>query len=350
MLDPGFLCAGTIMSDPFEDALEDLRISGSVLLHETYARPWSISVPGEMELRAMLDLGRDARVIPFHLVRHHGFDVAFGPEAPTRINEPEVLICPSGAPHRMFDGSATYSVPFAEILAGRGPAPARASDPVATELLCGVFVLRATPLNPLLAALPPIMTVSTSAAEGGPMLAGAAALLEASLARGARHSFIASRLLEVFCAEAISVYRRTHGTDRPSWLRALSDPPVAAAIRFVHARPAEMWTVGRLGAAVGLSVSRFGARFRSVMGESVMAYVFRWRANVACRLLAGTDLPMAEVGLAVGYESLPAFGRAFRAQVGQSPGAWRRAAKSRPGKAVPSTTNLPMAHGTATPR
>ncbi len=331
------------MDDPFEDALADLRITGSLLLHETYARPWSIAVPGEPDLRALLGLGRDARVIPFHLVRRHGFDVTFASGIPTRVNEPQVLICPSGAPHRMSDGIAEHSVPFAEILSGRGLAPARASDPVKTELLCGVFVLRATPLNPLLAALPPIMTVSTCEADGGPTLAAAAALLTASLSSSARNGFVASRLLEVFCAEAIGAYRRAHAAERPNWLRALSDPPVGAAIRLVHARPAEAWTVGRLGAEVGLSPSRFGAQFRSAMGVSVMAYVFQWRANLACRLLAGTGMSIPEIALAVGYESLPAFARAFRAQVGQSPGFWRRMATKPLNDAVPAAQSAARA-------
>jgi hypothetical protein len=32
-------------STPFNDALEDLRISGSVLLHETYPPPWASTCP-----------------------------------------------------------------------------------------------------------------------------------------------------------------------------------------------------------------------------------------------------------------------------------------------------------------
>lgn len=65
------------------------------------------------------------------------------------------------------------------------------------------------------------------------------------------------------------------------------------------------------------------------MGCSVMRYVAAWRANVACRLLQASSLGLGEIAGRVGYESLPAFSRAFKSQVGQAPASWRagRAAK-----------------------
>ena len=46
--------------------------------------------------------------------------------------------------------------------------------------------------------------------------------------------------------------------------------------------------------------------------------------QVASGLLRDTSAKLVEISLAVGYESEAAFSRAFKREVGVSPGAWRR--------------------------
>ena len=43
----------------------------------------------------------------------------------------------------------------------------------------------------------------------------------------------------------------------------------------------------------------------------------------ACRLIAFTRLPVAEVGYRLGYTDPPYFSRRFRARMGESPSAYR---------------------------
>ena len=313
------------LSDPLDDALDNLRVSGAVLLHEAYLTPWAIAVPGEARLRQLLGASPDVRILVFHFVRNGEFALKMGRHDAVPIRTAEVVICPSGAPHRMARGKGAPSVPFEAILRGDGPAPAAPGTPNATELVCGAFYLRAAPLNPLLAALPPILRVATDDASGSPMLAGIAAMLTSEVDRGAFRSFTVARLLEVFCAETIRAYQRTEGTHLPGWFKGLADPRISEAIRQIHAAPARDWTVPSVAAMVALSPSRFAARFREKTGHSVMHYVSGWRANVACRMLRDTDLALTQIAHRVGYQSLPAFSRAFKGRVGQAPGAWRAA-------------------------
>jgi AraC-like DNA-binding protein len=84
-------------------------------------------------------------------------------------------------------------------------------------------------------------------------------------------------------------------------------------------------SVPRLASAAALSPSRFAARFRELMGCSVMQYATDWRMSLACRLLAEAAHRIAEAAHRVGYENLPAFSRSFKARVGVAPGAWRAA-------------------------
>jgi transcriptional regulator GlxA family with amidase domain len=163
------------------------------------------------------------------------------------------------------------------------------------------------------------------------MLAGVAWMLAHQLDRDALGGFTAARVIELFCAEAIRAFQRTAGTENAGWFKGLADPRISEAIRRIHAEPAEPWAVESLASVVALSPSRFAARFREVMGRSVMSYVAAWRANVACRMLRESKLGLGEIAGRVGYESLPAFSRAFKAQMGQAPAAWRAARSRRSG-------------------
>jgi hypothetical protein len=106
------------VASPFNDALEDLRISGSVLLHETYVPPWAIEIPAEADLQNVMGVGRDMRVVPFHLVRGGMFDLRYAGMDKTRVVKGEVAICPSGELHRMSFGSKTEALQLADILSG----------------------------------------------------------------------------------------------------------------------------------------------------------------------------------------------------------------------------------------
>jgi AraC family transcriptional regulator len=64
--------------------------------------------------------------------------------------------------------------------------------------------------------------------------------------------------------------------------------------------------------------------FRDTFGETPQRYAVRVRVAYAARLLGSTDLPVAEVARAVGFESVGSFSTLFRRLRGISPGAARR--------------------------
>lgn len=310
-------------NDPFDNALEDLRVSGAVLFHEAYLAPWTMAVPEEARLRELLKVGNDVRIVVFHYVRRETFDLQVEGGDAMSVRAGEVVICAGQGGHVMSRGGGGKSAPFEEIMRGGGPQRVVPGTPDSTELICGFFCLRAAPFNPLLAALPPVVRVATDDVAVSPVLSSTATMLAHEIARGEFGSYTVARLLEVFCAEAIRAYRRSGGMMHPGWFRGLADPRIAEAIRQIHAEPARAWTVPALASTAALSASRFAARFRETTGQSVMAYVASWRTNLACRMLRETDLQLGEIADRIGYESLPAFSRAFKAQLGQSPTAWR---------------------------
>lgn len=311
-------------SSPFEDALADLRVSGSVLLFESYQPPWAIVVPGEDELRSLLGVGKEARVLPFHLVIEGAFELTPKNCPSETISAHEVVICTRGDEHVMSVGRVRKPTPFAAVHRGERPGAVSVDSTLAsTKLLCGVFLLNSAPLNPLLGSLPPVLKIRTAGVPESPMLMRAAEMLALEVVGGNRNGFTAARLIEVFCAEAIAAYRRGDGAERTGWFKALDDQKIGMALAHLHRDPSAAWTVELLAETISMSPSRFAARFRETTGQSVMSYVANWRMNVACRLLRETEDGLAEIAQHVGYQDVTSFSRAFKALVGQSPSKWR---------------------------
>ena len=88
---------------------------------------------------------------------------------------------------------------------------------------------------------------------------------------------------------------------------------------------AEPWTVATLAKRVRMSRSGFAARFTELVGESPVQYLARWRVTRAAELLRDGDDGIEAIANLVGYESLPAFSRAFKRWQGASPATFRRA-------------------------
>ena len=70
------------------------------------------------------------------------------------------------------------------------------------------------------------------------------------------------------------------------WLSGLRDPHVGSALRLIHGRPTETWTLDRLAQEVGLSRTAFASRFTEFVEVPPMQYVACWRLQLAARLRA----------------------------------------------------------------
>jgi len=73
-----------------------------------------------------------------------------------------------------------------------------------------------------------------------------------------------------------------------------------------------------------LSPYHYHRMFARVFGETPHEFVTRLRIERAKRLLAREQMPVTEVCLAVGYESLGSFSSRFRSLVGHSPSEYQR--------------------------
>jgi transcriptional regulator GlxA family with amidase domain len=102
------------------------------------------------------------------------------------------------------------------------------------------------------------------------------------------------------------------------------DPVVGEALALLHNKPAHHWTIANLAHQVGVSRTRFAARFRHFLGEPPMAYLARWRLKLAAEVLVSSDANISEIAAEVGYASEAAFNRVFKREFGYPPAQFRR--------------------------
>jgi len=101
-------------------------------------------------------------------------------------------------------------------------------------------------------------------------------------------------------------------------------PAMAKAARLLAEDRARRWTLDDLSKAVGLNRSYLVRLFGKHYGTSPISFLHRLRGERAGALLAGSKLPIAEVGAAVGWDDPNYFSRRFRRQFGCSPSDFRK--------------------------
>ncbi len=314
----------TLAASAFDDLLSSLHVGGQVLLVDEYRPPWAIDIPDGVELAQRLGQPSGAQLIPFHIVRRGAFELHMDGCVPRVIHAGEAAICIGSLSHRMIEGRPDEVVAFAELL--DDPVhPIRTGQTGSTELVCGVFVLSNAERSPLVDALPDVLQADLTGRQGSKAMELLTQMLVSELQMNRTGcDYMATRLVELLFAEAIRQHLDNDDHPDPGWFRAMRDPKIGAAINAIHASPKAALSVASLAERANLSPSRFAARFRQLLGKSVMAYVAQWRMSVARRLLIETDLPIAQVAYESGYDNTAAFSRAFSNNFGVPPGSYRR--------------------------
>lgn len=98
----------------------------------------------------------------------------------------------------------------------------------------------------------------------------------------------------------------------------LSDPRLSRAIVAMHENPGKHWRNQDLADVAGLSISRFAELFQSVVGETPIGYLRRWRLILARQDISGGSR-IQETARRYGYRSSEALSRAFSKQFGETP-------------------------------
>jgi transcriptional regulator GlxA family with amidase domain len=107
-------------------------------------------------------------------------------------------------------------------------------------------------------------------------------------------------------------------------LQAMADPRLGPILNKIHAEPGKIESVEALAEMALMSRSAFAAHFSSAVGLTPHRYLMHWRMQLAIKLLQQTDRSMAHIAEKCGYRSEVAFRKAFKANIGEPPGRFRR--------------------------
>lgn len=308
--------------DVIGEILEAVHLRTAIFGKLELGAPWRLRIP-EREYLSFYVVARGSAWLDIPNTRAHG-----ALEIP--LSTGDAVLLPHGSGHELRDVDRSDAVPqsfdyTACPRALNAPAARLGGDGPVTSIIAGHFTLGSAPRNALLASLPPAIHLPAGAVSASPQLAGLVPLiLSEAAAPGAGGSIVLARLADLLLVHALRLWISTAGQSACG-LRAVTDPAIGAALRVMHARPSEAWTVERLASSVSMSRSAFAARFTQLVGEPPLQYLARWRMTVAAqRLREDDDAVIADVAQAVGYANPVAFSKAFARMQGVGPGAFRR--------------------------
>ena len=314
--------------DALASFLDGPRARAAFLLRVVMDPPFCIQVEDEAPLSLVAVThgsctvtGADGEVVTLaegDVLLARGPDHYVMADAPDR--DPQVVILP-GQVCRPPDG---VDVKVADVLGTRTWGSAVDGG---VTMLIGTYERASEVSRRLLDALPPLVVI-----RAGSWDTALVDLLAAEIGRDEPgQDAVLDRLLDLLLVSALRTWLARPEAAAPAWYRAHGDPVVGHALRALHDRPAEAWTVASLAREVGVSRATLARRFGEQVGETPMAYLTEWRLALAADLLREPDATVSGVARQVGYGSGFALSAAFSRVRGVSPSEHRaRAAAAEP--------------------
>jgi AraC-like DNA-binding protein len=236
------------------------------------------------------------------------------------------LLAP-GSSYTLRDHPRTRARSFCEVAPTNGKVMNYGGGGAPTTIISGWFRFDRMSLKPLTDFLPKLILVKADHAQSL-ALHTTLQLLASEMAEPAPGAeVVVNRLADVLFIQCVRAYIDS-GSDacKTGWLRAIFDPKIGAALKAIHERVENPWTVETLAAASGMSRSAFALRFKELLGETPLEYLTNWRMYKAIGLLQQGNRKLFEVAKVVGYDSDAAFSKAFKRVLGVAPREYRRGA------------------------
>lgn len=304
--------------------LQTLRMRGVFYCRSELTEPWGLEMP------AITDS------VSFHVptvgscwLRVDGVD-------PVELRAGDLALVPHGRGHDILSSPDLGSSPRVDRLPQDYLGPHysvlhHGGGGRATQLICGIVAFDDPAARELVRGLPSVLTVRGDEPVMASSVRDTLRLMADELTRAQPGAeAVATRLSDILVVQAIRGWLAHDPTARDGWLLALQDDRVGSALESMHAEPGRAWDLEQLARTATMSRSAFSARFTGMVGEPPMAYLTRWRMNLAANRLRDDRATVAQVATEVGYQSEAAFTRAFARTMGQTPGAVRRRAVSKP--------------------
>lgn len=319
--------------DVLSEMLKAVKLDGGVFFNGEFSTPWCAREPDSCTMATYLS-ARSKHVIIFHLIiEGRGYARIGQDDRPVPLVAGDIVMFPHGDGHLMGNGPPVTPVDSAqqlrEVLAEGRMLSQFGGGGELTKLICGYLTCDPRLSHILLAGLPSIITINIRDNPSGQWLENSLrySVDHADVTRPGGEAVLA-RLSEVLFIETLRRYIARLPPEHNGWLAGVRDPEVGKALALLHREPARSWTIAVLANEVGTSRSVLAERFRQYLSETPIAYLTRWRLQLGAQLLTSTNQSVAQIAAEVGYESEPAFNRAFKRKFSLPPARFRNEAKS----------------------
>ncbi|MCA8971867.1 MAG: AraC family transcriptional regulator [Planctomycetes bacterium] len=319
-------------NDPLGEALHLLRLTGSVYARSDLTTPWGAVMP-PLEGHMM-----------FHIVTQGRCWLEIDGSEPLLLDRGSLALVPHGLGHRLVDEPGRACVDFFDLpierVTERYELLRYGGGGAACQLICVVVRFDHASAERLVDALPPVLHLdswkldtreletpqrATNSAPNDRWLTDTLRFIarEAEALQPGGETVI-TRLADILVIQMIRHWIATEADATTGWLAALRDERLGRAIAAIHREPGKDWNLETLAETASMSRSAFAARFTDVVGEPAMRYLTRWRMQLARTVLRENEAPIGLVAERLGYRSEAAFCRAFKRELGVSPGKDRR--------------------------
>jgi AraC-like DNA-binding protein len=299
--------------------LQALEVSGTFYCRSDLHGPWGIDFPA-FESSAMFHLVTEGRM----------WLEAEGPKG-RWIEAGDFVLMPLGNGHTIRSEPAAPSKSlFAHervLLSPRCEVLRTSGDGASTMLMCGVVQLEHPGARRLIASLPSVVHIR--GVDSQPLRMLIELIAREAQADGPGSFSVLTKLADVLIIQSIRHWLENEPSSG-GWLVALTDDRIGKALEAIHQAPEQPWTVEMLADQAAMSRAAFSNRFTSLVGETVIAYLTRWRMDLAARRLGAENVTIGRLAFELGYESETSFSLAFKRVTGMAPGAYRKRARSEP--------------------
>lgn len=296
--------------DVLADVLAVTRFGNSYLGYTTFAPPWGFKI-------------EPARVATFHIASRGSCWLITGSDsAPIHLNQGDVALIAHGEGHILTNHPDTEIRDY-DTVANSQPENARAISG-STDLFCGAFYFEQHNLHPLLSLLSPVIHLPADQTLNNDKLQVLIRLLmQENCESEPGSTAVKQQLMNILFVYIVRAWLELQPERSAGWLGALRDPRIGKILTLIHESPQQRWTVDKLASSASMSRAAFAKRFNDLVGESPLAYVTRWRMDLAANLLRESNSPIIVVASKVGYDSETAFSKIFRRSRGLPPGQYR---------------------------
>lgn len=299
--------------DALSDILELIRLKSSVYFRKDFASPWG------------MEMGKSSYA-QFHMVvRGHCWLKSKFLKNPIELYAGDIVIFLNGDEHWLADDPSNKRISGIKVVEAhhRKQKLFRGKN-ISTTLVCGHFEFEKGFNHPLLKSLPKFLHIKDTERRELTWLETATnVIMQETGSNEPGADAVVKRLAEILLIQILRVYMLRKNVSK-GYLAALKDHQINNALKLIHTKPDESWTLENIARQIGMSRAAFAAKFKHLIGITPMNYLTSWRMFKARELIRQHHLSLFEIAESVGYSSEASFNRAFKKQFKKNPGAMRK--------------------------